>query len=357
MSLDGMMSRAAWSGIFTAVSLTFASPGWAQTDDQLAAARAAADAGANAFEAGKWEKAIGYFERAEGLVHSSVHLWYIAQSASKLGRLVVAKERCVKVRREGLPEGASSGRVAAYEGCDALIRDVEGRLASLTIEVNGLPDDVEFEILRNGTKVSSAIVGVPAPVDPGKYALAGRANGFKASELTVHLSESERKIVTLRFVSDPTISLGPEPSAPSETRTSAPPAPAPVDSHRGGFRAGPPIGAYLAWVIGAGALGAGVGMGVHSIGLGNTLDYACRPGGRTDCPKAVHDLPETRKLENDRRTFEILSVVGYGIGGAAILTGFALWAFHPAPTPIAKIENFEVHPIIGVGRLDFVGRF
>ena len=350
------MSRTARAAIVSCLSLSLSSPAWAQTDDQLAAARAAADAGANAFEAGKWEKAIGYFERAEALVHSSVHLWYIAQASSKLGRLVVAKERCVKVRREGVPEGASSGRIAAYEGCESLIREVDDRLASLTIEVSGLPDDVEFEVLRNGHKVSSAIVGVPAPVDPGTYALAGRANGFKADELKVHLSESERKLVTLRFISDPTVSLAPETTGPGDTRSSAPPPPARVDSRQGGFRSGPPIGSYLAWVIGAGAIGAGIGMGVHSIGLGNQLDDICM-GSRTNCRKEIYELSTTQKVENDRRTFEILSVVGYGVGGAAILTGFAIWAFHPAPTPIAKIDSFEVHPIIGMGRLDLVGTF
>lgn len=356
MSLVGMMSRATWAGIFASVSLTLVSPSWAQTDDQIAAARAAADAGANSFEAGNWEKAIGYFERAEALVHSPVHLWYIAQASAKLGRLVVAKERCVKVRREGLPEGASSGRIAAYEGCESLIREIEGRLASLTIEVSGLPDDAEFEVLRNGAKVPSAIVGVPAPIDPGTYTLAGRANGFKADELKVHLSESERKLVTLRFISDPTASLTPETTSGSETKPAPAAATAPVDSRRGGFRAAPPIGSYLAWVIGAGAIGAGIGMGVHSIGLGNQLDDICM-GSRTNCRKDVYELSTTQKVESDRRTFEILSVVGYGVGGAAILTGFAIWAFHPAPTPIAKNDHFEVHPIIGMGRLDLVGTF
>lgn len=346
------MTKRSFSILVAGLSLTFSNASFAQSDDQTAAARAAAEAGANAFDSGKWEKSINYFERAEALVHSPVHLWYIARASMKVGRLVAAKEKCVKVQREGLPSGASRGVTSAHDGCDDILREVEGRLASLTIEIDGLPEDLDFEVVRNGTKVSSAIVGVPAPIDPGKYALLGKANGYSAEELTVTLAEAERKVVTLRFVRDASAQLRSEPSE-QEARSASPP---PAPENRGGMRAGPPIGSYFAWVVGAGGIGAGIGMTLHSMSLGNQLDAFC-DGSRTDCPQEKYNDPRAQSLEQDRRTFEILAGVSYGIGGAAILTGFALWAFRPAPSQSAQIESFEIHPLIGFDRVGVVGRF
>lgn len=351
LGANWMKSRLSLSIALATSALCVTSPLFAQSDDQTAAARAAAEAGANAFDAGKWEKSISYFERAEALVHSPVHLWYIARSSVKVGRLVAAKEKCVKVQREGLPEGASRGVTAAYEGCNEVIREVEGRLASLTIELDGLPEDLTFEVLRNGSKVSSAIVGVPAPVDPGKYAIQGKANGYRADELTVSLAEAEQKVITLRFVRDASASLAPEPTR--ETRAVPPPASA---EPGGGMRTGPPIGSYFAWVIGAAGIGAGVGMTLHSLSLGNQLDTLCG-GDRTDCDPGVANGAQAQGLDQDRRTFEILAAVSYGVGGAAILTGFALWAFRPTPSPSASVPSFEIQPVVGIGRLGVVGRF
>ena len=117
--------------------LPYAGSAGAQSEEDRANARAAAGAGADAFDAGNFQKSADYFERAESLVHSPVHQWYIARSIKELGQLVKARELCMRVVREGT-KGASSGVLAANDGCQDILKDLEGRIPALTIEVAGL---------------------------------------------------------------------------------------------------------------------------------------------------------------------------------------------------------------------------
>src|SRR3954470_9224650 len=81
---------------------TSATPAFATTDMERAGARSAASSGADAFDAGKYQDALAMFQRAESLVHSPVHLSYIAQCQVKLGQLVEANETYLKLKREGV---------------------------------------------------------------------------------------------------------------------------------------------------------------------------------------------------------------------------------------------------------------
>src|SRR6187399_2839785 len=72
------------------------------TDRDRAAARSAADAGADAFDQQRYADAVELFGRAEKLVHATPHLLFIARSLVKLGRLVEAHETYLKIQREKL---------------------------------------------------------------------------------------------------------------------------------------------------------------------------------------------------------------------------------------------------------------
>src|SRR5689334_20899999 len=63
--------------------LAWAPSALALTDEERAAARAAAGQGADAFAAGKWQEAVELFSRAEALVHAPAHLMFIARSELK----------------------------------------------------------------------------------------------------------------------------------------------------------------------------------------------------------------------------------------------------------------------------------
>src|SRR5689334_4297640 len=76
-------------------------------DEQRAAARDLATAGAEAFKDQKYDVALDNFTKAESLYHALPHLLFIARSHVKLGQYVKAREAYMRVIKEVLPANAS----------------------------------------------------------------------------------------------------------------------------------------------------------------------------------------------------------------------------------------------------------
>src|ERR1700709_1363758 len=75
--------------VVVSLGMVLAQPSaWAQTDDDRAGARVAATEGVKAINEKRWADAADLFTRAESLVHSPVHLLYLARAQEKLGKLV-----------------------------------------------------------------------------------------------------------------------------------------------------------------------------------------------------------------------------------------------------------------------------
>src|ERR1700742_3765530 len=73
---------------------------FAQSDDDRAGARVAATEGVKAINEKRWADAADLFTRAESLVHSPVHLLYLARAQVQLGKLVKARENYNRIIRE-----------------------------------------------------------------------------------------------------------------------------------------------------------------------------------------------------------------------------------------------------------------
>src|SRR5688572_26409746 len=174
--------------LLTLATTLLSVPAQAQSEEDRANARAAAGAGADAFDNANYQKSADYFERAEPLVHSPVHLWYISRSLKELGQLVKARELCMRVVREGT-KGASSGVLAANDGCQDILKELEAQIPAVTIEVMGREKGDKYSVKRHGANGSMAGIGIPAHVDPGEYTSTGVADGFFAPEQKVTRAE------------------------------------------------------------------------------------------------------------------------------------------------------------------------
>jgi len=352
-------------GVCLALStaLSLAAPAHAQSEEDRANARAAAGAGADAFDAGNYQKSADYFERAESLVHSPVHLWYIARSLKELGKLVKARELCMRVVREGT-KGASSGVLAANDGCQDILKELEGRIPVLTIEVTGLEPGVKYSVKRNGADVSLAVVGIPAPVDPGDYTVIGLADGFHAPEQKVTLAEGGSATVTLTFqpgspvvapVATEPAPTEPKEEAPAQADTSAPP-----EADKAGGSAAPPVASYILWGGGLGAIAFGVVMGLDSKNKADQVVELCG-GSPAACMvnPGSDEADEISNLNNQSGTSQILSIVGYGVGGAAIATGVVLWVLkmNQGKSASAHYEEPRLRPVLGFGHVGLSGTF
>jgi hypothetical protein len=288
-----------------------------------AAARTAADAGADAFEQGNYQQALELFSRAEALVHAPPHLLFIARSQDKLGKLVDAHETYLRLVGERLPPGAPAAFKSAQSKAEAELTAIEARLAYVTLSVRG--DEGNRAVVNmDSAELPSAMVGIPIPVDPGTHVFSARTDRARSSEVTVTLREGARQAVEL--------SLTEAIAAPATTGAPEQPAgstPQPQD----GTPATPPSSggsssqSLWGWVsIGAGAVVAGIGTGflVSSSGTRKDADdlYA-------ECNATLEGCSDDQQeninaIDSDADTARAVGITGLAVGGAAIVTGVVL---------------------------------
>lgn len=324
----------------------------AQDEEARANARAAAHAGADAFDAGKYTEAITFFERAESQFHSPVHLWYVARAARRAGQFIKAREACLKVTREGAPDGSSPAVVEANTECTTILEELSSKIATLTISVEGAPSGAEYKVFRNGQEVPKAIIGIPAPLDPGEHAFTVTADGFAAKEQRLSVGPGERKSVTLTLV----------PEAQSDKKHSAS-TQTPQEGASGLPK--PYWPAFVAWGVGLGGIGAGVYFGLSGAGKASEADELCG-GSRGDCQldAGASDARRVNELNDQAGTSQTMSLVGYGAGGALVATGVVLWLLEVGGNSRAESAGKagstgkqEFYPILGPSHVGFRGSF
>ncbi len=323
----------------------------AQDETARANARTLATEGVSAFNASNWTSAIDFFERAESQFHSPVHLWYIAQSAEKASQLVKAQEACRKVEREGIADDASAGVLGARDGCAELLPTLDGRIPKLTVTVTGGEEGASFVVTRNGQLMPRALIGIPAPVDPGEQKLVATANGYISEEKVLTLAEGASESITLELHVDPNAKI----DEPEELDGEA----AKVEDKRG--LPTPHWPAYVAWGVGLGGIAAGVVFGLDSQGKANDADDLCGDGGRASCAldAGSNDADRVVELNDQAGTSQLISIIGYGVGGAALATGVVFWLLEvggPKKKEAAALHP-EIHPVLGFGHVGVAGTF
>src|SRR3954464_9535518 len=136
-----------------AVGMLSVTPAWAQTKEQKAGARAAAEAGGAAFDAGRYAEAADLFERAERLMHAPPHLLYAARSHVKLGHLVEARELYLTLTRDHLPDSAPRVFREAQQAGEKELADIEPRIAYVSVVVQGAAGASSLRVTRNNETV------------------------------------------------------------------------------------------------------------------------------------------------------------------------------------------------------------
>jgi len=343
--------------VATALSVT---PGAARAvdDNERAGARAAATEGLKAFDEKRYADAADLFSRAESVIHSPVHLLYIARSQAGLGALVKAQETYRKLGREELSANAPPAFRKAVEDGNRELKALEPRMPYVTVTVPGRADAA---VEMDGKRVPPALVGVPLPVDPGAHTFKATAEGMN-KELSVTLKEGERQNVAL------TLEAAQAPAgAPPGTPAQAAPTPAPAATptapeaspmttppvtDTGTSGQGMRIGGYIG--IGVGAVGIVVGSvflaqraGAKS-DKGDEIFKQCNatPQGCSAAEKA-----EIEKLDDDAKSSKTtLAIVGYAVGGVGLAAGITLLLLAPKShsTAAPRVTPFVGHNTVGL---------
>jgi hypothetical protein len=331
-------------------------------DEERAGARAAASEGLKAFEEKRYADAVDLFSRAESLVHSPVHLLYVARAQANLGALVKAQETYRKLTREELAPNAPAPFRKAVESAQNELKQLEPRLSHITVTVPEQGDTAVVEM--DGKRVPPALIGVSRPVDPGMHKFKATAPGL-AKEVTVTVKEGERQNVVLTL--EPTeASGGGAPAAPqqsAEAGSTPPPASGgpgtapPGTPERGSSGTTMRIAGWAG--IGVGVVGAAVGT-VFLVKRGsksadaNDLYNSCPPvqGDKRDCSPAQQS--QIAELDQQSKDATTLAVVGYAVGGVGLIGGITLLLLAPKSAPAT---GTRIKPWVGWNSVGLTGSF
>jgi len=324
---------------------------WAQSDDERAGARVAATEGVKALNEKRYADAADLFLRAESLVHSPVHLLYLARSQEKLGLLVKARENYTKILHEKYGADAPDAFRQAQSSAQQEVSGLESRIGAVTVKVDGAKGPVA--VTMDGEQVPPALIGLPLPVDPGNHTFQAIGTDLKSDPVTVSVSEGGREALTLTLKSAPG-TLAPGAAAPASSTTPAAATPAattpPPNTQSKSSDSGMKIGAYAALGVGV----VGVGLGTVFLLKANSKksdadDLCSAPAG---CP--LSKKSEVDALDNDYKTAGTISIVSYAVGGVGLITGVTLLVLSGGK----HTENAAgVTPWIGYQSAGLSGRF
>lgn len=332
-------------------ALAVTTPSFAQTAEEKAGARAAANAGADAFEAGNFEKAIDLFQRAESVIHSPVHELYIARSMVKVGRFVEARELLLKIGRENDGDIVDE---AATE-LDAL----EPRVPRLTLEVKGQTGSA-LQISVNEREFPSALVGIAQPFDPGEHTVV-TSDGVKKATQTFTLEEGQSQTVEVDLEQGEAVPIAaPEPTeGPADAADPAEDSVQVTSSGTNGLR----IGSYVAMGLGLAGVGVGTVFALQAGGHASDANDLCssideREGTSNCAGRTEAEEREVNDFDDKHKSAKTLSIVGFAAGGALLATGVTLFFLSkPKSTESVKRKKLSVDPVIGLSYLGVEGTF
>ena len=327
----------------------------AVSDAERAGARAAANQGADAFDQGKWAEAVELFGRAEALVHSPIHLSYIARAQLKLGHWVEAYELFNRIKREPLEAPVSTPVSNAVADANRQLSMLDAQLPYVTLIVKGT-DTQGVSVTMDGAAVPNALIGVLHPVNPGTHKFRAASATQASPEQTVEVKPAARQ--TVELVLAPTATAVPvTPAAVAAAQPAAAPEPPPEPASGSSSGSALRIGGYVG--LGVGALGVGLGTVflLSASSKQKDADAAFDACAGKACSQA--DRANIDALDSDAASGKTLALTSFVVGGLSLATGVTLLVLGGKPKssePTAQLAP-RVQPWIGYRSLGLSGTF
>ena len=302
-----------------------AQPAQAQAVDDAtrAAARKLGSAGLNAFQEHDYATASDKLGKAFHVLQAPTLGLWSARALEKLGKLVEAQERYVKVTRLAIEGGDAEVQKKARTEAATDLAALSPRIPSIIVQVEGTSVS-EVSVAVDGTALSPDLVGEAWPVDPGPHHVVG-THGAERQEADVSVAEGEHPSTVLHFGVGPTVAAAaaPAPAIPAAqsvepaqpTSTTLEPASPPTRD----LKAASPQRA-IAWVtLGGGAAGFAVGA---VTGVMTLIDRSKLHQG-TDCYGTSCNSQATDRV-NSYNAMRTVSTVSFLAGTALAATGIVL---------------------------------
>jgi hypothetical protein len=140
--------------------------------------------------AGNYAVALERFKRSQQVYPAPTALLHIAECEAQLQHLVEAAETYRALARQQLPPGSPPAFVAAQTQGAAELQQVEPRIPHLRIAVK--PANVpNLVITIDDQPMSTALLDVDRPVDPGSHKVVATAPGYDRPETVVKVNEKD----------------------------------------------------------------------------------------------------------------------------------------------------------------------
>ncbi len=254
-------------------------------------ARAIAEQGDDQFYAGRCDKAVALWRRADAVYHAPTILLRVAHCEALVGQVVAAAATLEAIVAGDAQPDAPAAFAAAREEARRELARVRARIATLRVNVlprgaEPLPGPVEIEIEIDGASAPTS--GDPIPVDPGAHRLRVRAARARW-EREVHLDDGESRTIDVPLLIDPLPTLSP-------------------GQRTAGLAT---FGAGMASIV------TGVGFAVSAFSTARALDGVC-DAARLRCPSSAQG-------QLDRiRAYSIASDIALAGGGVLAVSGVVL---------------------------------
>jgi hypothetical protein len=283
----------------------------ARSAEDEAAARALFAEGRRLVAAGDYVHACPKFEDSYRLDPGIGTSYNLADCFEHVGRTASAWARFLDVAAATKAAGQTERETLARARAKAL----EPRLARLTVVVSQPVDGLVVK--RDATVLGEAAWGVAVPVDPGPHTIEATAPQRKSWSSVLDVPPAAGSV----SIEVPPLAAAPALAPPPPISVADPVVTAPADQHLR-RRATPAI--VTVGAVGVVALTAGVVFAVKFESARNQLPGICATEAtRTNCPGP--SVVEYDTLHDDAVRDLTYEIVGFAVGGAAVLTATYLW--------------------------------
>ena len=291
-------------------------------------------------DAGDMPGALEKFKAAHALASTPVTGIYLARTQASLGLLVDARETCLSILRMPVQPDETSRSAEARKDAAEIARDLEPRIPSLVVRVQGIDTSVTPSVTIDGHALPPAAVGLVRKVNPGSHEIRVSATGYHDASQQVQVAEAENQELVLTLEPLPPSEVVPESGS---TTTPPPPAtPPPTVVTRGGMS---PLAVTGFIVAGSGAA-VGTLSGLLAVQKASELDGDCSDN---QCPPDSHG-----DLDNGRM-FGTVSTVAFGVAAVGLtagIIGLAIQDDEPERRPAPGVS-----PFVGLGTAGMRGVF
>jgi hypothetical protein len=279
----------------------------------------------------RYDAACPKFEESYKLDPRMTTLYHLADCWEHTGRQASAWARFAEVADVAGRAGQKDLELSARARATAL----EGKLPLLVVEVKS--KDLGLEISKDGAPLGSAQWGTPVPVDPGRHTIEARAPGKRPRKVVVDLPrDAQTMTVTVPPLDGESGQVARTDVAARDSKDERPSDARPSGANGTATAIGLVLGG-----VGVAAIAVGTVSGLTFLSKRNEAASICPTGaGCTAEELATYD-DAMAAARNARK----ISLLGFGVGGSAIVGGVILLFAAPRSTN----TGLALSPAFGAG--------